>query len=90
MLGGKTGILKTMIVAFITGIIVSAIQSGFHIMGGFVSFILLIWIYHEMFRLGWFRAFLTWVLQLIFIVIFYIMLALILAFLIGVSVFTFI
>ena len=42
-----------------------------------ITFILLIWIYHEMFKLKWHKAVLAWLVQLAFIVVFRFLFALI-------------
>ena len=77
-LGGKTTLLKTAIVTFITGILYSALQSLLRELGTviatIVAFITLIWVYHEMFRLKWFKAFLAWLLQFVFVAVFVIIL----------------
>ena len=81
-LGGKTSLLKTMLVVILGGIVVTAIRSYFKILGGLIAFIVLIWIYREMFRLKWIKAFLAWLLQFVFLAIFYII-AFLLALLFG-------
>ena len=70
-LGGKTTIFKTVFINIIAGIVVSAVQYFFLVYGSIIAFIVLIWIYHEAFRLKWFKALLAWVLQLIFLVLLY-------------------
>lgn len=70
-LGGKTSLLKTAIVAFLAGLAVAIIEAIFNIWGGAIAFIIMIWIYHEMFKLKWIKAFLAWLLQFIFLAIFY-------------------
>ncbi len=84
-LKGKTTLLKTVLVTFVTGIVVSAIRTQFEIFGGIIAFFVLIWIYHEVFRLKWIKAFLAWILQFVFIILFYLIIGLILAALLGVS-----
>jgi len=71
LLGGKTTLLKTAFITLVSGIIVVAIEQFFRIWGGLIAFIVLIWIYHEAFRLKWFKAFLAWILQFIILVLFY-------------------
>lgn len=85
LLGGKTSILKTMLVVFVSGIIVTAIQNYVQLIGGLIAFLVLIWIYHEIFRLKWFKAFAAWLLQFVFIVIIYLLAAIFLVSLIGIS-----
>ncbi|MEM2139252.1 MAG: hypothetical protein QXM96_03810, partial [Candidatus Woesearchaeota archaeon] len=63
--------LKAVFVSIMIGIIVSAINLKFRLFGAIISFFLTIWLYHEIFRLKWYKAFLVWLLQFIFIAIFY-------------------
>jgi hypothetical protein len=88
-LGGKTSLLKTMLVTFLSGIIFTAIKSQFRL-GLIIAFFVLIWIYHEVFRLKWFKAFIAWVLQFVFIAIFYVIATVILAALVGITLLGFI
>lgn len=66
-LGGKTTILRTAIIAFLSGIAVSLIQEFFKTFGAIIAFIFLIWVYHEAFKLKWWKAFVAWFLQFIVI-----------------------
>jgi len=70
LLGGKTTWLKTALIVFVSGILVSVISSYFHAWGSLIAFLVLIWIYHEAFQLKWWKAFLAWLLQFVFIAIF--------------------
>lgn len=70
LLGGKTSLLKTSIVLFLSGILFSAITNYFNYFGGLIAFILMIWLYREAFRLKWFKAFLAWLLQFVVLAIF--------------------
>lgn len=72
-LKGKTSLIKTILVNLICGIVYSVIASKLGIPGRILAFFLLIWIYHEVFRLKWFKAFLAWLLQLVFIAFFYLL-----------------
>ncbi|MBD3203869.1 hypothetical protein GF327_06220 [Candidatus Woesearchaeota archaeon] len=76
ILKGKTSLLKTVIVNFISGIVISAVYSRFRFFGGLLSFFLLIWIYREVFRLKWYKAFFAWLLQGIIVAVFYTLLLL--------------
>jgi len=71
VLKGKTTLLKTAFITLISGIVVAAIQHFFRFWGGLIAFLILIWIYHEAFRLKWVKAFLAWVLQFVFLALFY-------------------
>ncbi|MDD5087037.1 MAG: hypothetical protein PHV16_04765 [Candidatus Nanoarchaeia archaeon] len=70
LLNGKTTLFKTAIVTLISGIIVSIINFLFRTWGALIAFIVLIWIYHEVFRLKWYKAALVWLIHLAFIVVF--------------------
>jgi hypothetical protein len=84
-LGGKPSLLKTIFVTFISGIIVSAIKHQFKIIGGLLALFVLIWIYHEVFKLRWWKAFIAWILQFVFLVLIYVVLALVAAAWIGIN-----
>ncbi len=62
LLGGKTTLLKTAFIFVVSGIIIAAIQVAFR-WGGLIAFLVLIWIYHESFRLKWWKAFILWFLH---------------------------
>ena len=70
LLNGRTTLFKTAIITFISGIIVSVVNYLFKTWGALIAFIVLIWIYHDVFRLKWHKAFLVWILQLAFIIAF--------------------
>ena len=76
-LNGKTTFLNTVLVNIITGIMFTVMRNTFPFLGVVFGFILLIWIYHEVFRLKWFKAFVAWILQFVFIALFYFILFLI-------------
>jgi hypothetical protein len=63
LLGGKTTILYTATISLVAGIIIGTIKLALHTWGSLVAFIVLIWIYHEAFRLKWWKAFIAWFLQ---------------------------
>jgi len=71
ILGGKTSFFKTAFVTLLTGVIAGAVKQVFRFWGWLLAFIIIIWIYHEAFRLKWFKAFLAWLMQFIFLGIFY-------------------
>jgi len=70
ILNGKTTLFKTAVVTLISGIIVSIINLIFRTWGALIAFVVLIWIYHEVFRLKWHKAVLVWLIHLAFIVVF--------------------
>ena len=71
VMGGKTSLFKTIFINLISGLIVGAVKYVFKTWGALIAFIFLIWIYHESFRLKWFKAFFAWILQFVFVAIFY-------------------
>jgi hypothetical protein len=75
-LGGKTNLIKTALISLIAGIVVGFIQDKFRVYGSIIAFIILIWIYHESFRLKWLKAIIAWLLQFVIIAIFYFILIL--------------
>lgn len=76
LLGGRTSLLKTALIAFLAGIITVAIENYFSIFGSIFAFIVLIWIYHEAFRLKWLKSFFAWILQFVVIAIIFFILGL--------------
>ena len=75
LLGGRTSFLKTFLVILASAIIVIAITAFFP-WGGIIAFIVLIWIYSEMFHIGILRAFFVWIMQFVIIFILTFILAL--------------
>jgi hypothetical protein len=70
-LGGKTNLLKTALVNIFIGFIVYLIKEQFHLIGGFIAFFVSAVLYREFFKLKWFKAFLVWLLELVFLGIFW-------------------
>ena len=68
LLGGRTNIIKSFLITFATAIL-SAVVIAIFPWGGIIAFFLLIWIYHEIFRLKWYKAILAWILQIVFIIL---------------------
>lgn len=62
LMGGKTSILKVLFANFIVGIIYLIVPS-------LISFILLLFIYKEMFKLSWLGALGAWLLQFVVAVV---------------------
>ncbi len=77
VMGGKTGLLKIIIVNIIVALVAFAIKMQFDTWGGVIAFILMILIYKYMFKIGWIRAILVWLLQFVFAVIIFLFLGLI-------------
>jgi hypothetical protein len=73
-LGGKTSFLKAILVNLVVGIIFTAVKAQFRLFGGIIAFFLMVWIYHEVFRLRWLKSFIVWFVQLIFIALIYLIL----------------
>ena len=81
----KVSLLMVLLVTFVAGLVVSFIQFYFEIWGFLIAFVVLIWIYREMFRLKWINAFLVWLLQLVFVIILQIIFVVLLALVFGIS-----
>lgn len=65
LLGGRTTIVKTFLVNVIVAIL--AFFIGLYLpYANIVTFILLIWIYREMFRLRWIKSLIAWLLHIVF------------------------
>ena len=63
LLGGKTSIFKTILVNLAISVVVGIIYLLLPY-ASLIAFIAILWIYREMFRLRWFKAFLAWVIQI--------------------------
>lgn len=72
-MGGRSSLLKTAVVSALAGLASNLIRlyTG-SFLGGILAFIVLLGIYHVMFRMGWLRTFLAWLLQFVFLFIFYV------------------
>jgi len=58
-------IFWTIFINIISGIGIALILNYFKVYGAIIAFIFLIWIYHEGFRLKWFKALIAWALQFV-------------------------
>jgi hypothetical protein len=65
LLGGRASILKVIFVNLLVAIVAIAINILFNSWIGLITFILMLWIYKDFFRLGWIRAILAWLLQFV-------------------------
>ena len=65
IMGGRTGILKVILVNVIVGIVAYYIHSHFAIWGTIAAFIALLFIYKIMFRIGFIKALIAWALQFV-------------------------
>jgi hypothetical protein len=63
ILGGKTTVLKTLVTLILAGIVVTAIHIFFTRWAGIIAFIAVLWLYREIFRLKWLKAFFVWFLS---------------------------
>ena len=84
-LKGKTSFFKTLFIAFISGIIVTAIKQYFSFFGWIIAFFISVWIYHESFRLKWWKAFSVGLVQFFISIIFLLIIGF-LAAIIGISI----
>jgi hypothetical protein len=69
-LGGKTSILKTFLVTILIAIVSVVVKIALPIYGTFITWIFLIWIFHELFRLKIIKAIIAWILWILFVLIF--------------------
>ncbi|MCA9460192.1 MAG: hypothetical protein KC589_08745 [Nanoarchaeota archaeon] len=70
VLGGRSNVFKAFMVMILVAISTIIIQFFLPIWGVFISWLVLIWIFHEVFRLKWFKAVIAWILWMIFIFVF--------------------
>src|SRR3989338_8230018 len=71
LLDGKSTWFKAMFVNFLLAIASFLIGLKINKFSGLISFLLLLLIYKIMFRMGWFRSFIAWLLQLGIIALFW-------------------
>ncbi|MBI4453536.1 hypothetical protein HY636_02735 [Candidatus Woesearchaeota archaeon] len=64
LLEGKSTWFKAIFVNFLVAIASFLIELKINKFSGLISFLLLLLIYKIMFRMGWFRSFVAWLLQL--------------------------
>jgi hypothetical protein len=62
ILGGKTGLLKTVLVNILVGVAVALIYTYLPF-ATLIAFIATIWLYREFFRLKWWKALVAWFMQ---------------------------
>ncbi len=77
IMGGKSSIIKVIAANIIIAIIGYFIAENINFLAGLLSFIVMLFVYKLMFRMGWVRSFLAWLLQYVIIAIFFILLTLI-------------
>lgn len=77
MLGGRSSLIKVIFANFLIAILSYLIQHYIGFFVGFFSFIVMLFVYKKMFRMGWLRTLIAWLLQYILIAIFLVILALI-------------
>lgn len=65
LLGGQTHLLQTAVINIIAGVIVALVHWYVPVFGGIIAFVALLFIYRMFFKVGWIKAFLIWILQLI-------------------------
>jgi len=76
-MGGKGSIIKVVLVNVIVGIVMGVLLETFQRFGFLIAFIIVLYIYKEMFRLGWIRALLAWLLQGVVVIVLILILRLI-------------
>ena len=85
LLGGKASIISAMLVNIVTGILTAALRSQYGLLGMILGFFFALWIYREVFRLIWIKAFLVFILQAVIVFLAIILLG-ILAALTGIAI----
>lgn len=68
LLGGKASVIKVFLVNIVV-ILLGFVIGKLFPYANIITFLLLIWIYHEVFRLKWLKAFLAWLLYIVFYVL---------------------
>ncbi len=69
ILGGKASLLKTFLVMLIIAIVSAVLKSFLPSLGTLIAWIVLIWIFHEIFRLKYYKAIIVWILWIFFVFI---------------------
>ena len=70
-LGGRTKLWKTIIINILAGIVLLIINTLVPVIGGIVAFVIILMMYMYFFRIGFLRAILVWVLEIILVAIFW-------------------
>lgn len=70
LLGGKTSILRTFLVMVVVGFATVIIQAIFNYWGTLIAWILLLFIFMDVFDLGFIRAIIVWILWILFTILF--------------------
>ena len=70
LLGGRVSILRAFLVMLIVGVTTFFIEMFFSTWGVILAWILMIWIFREVFRLKWLKAVLAWIIWLVLIFVF--------------------
>lgn len=65
VMGGRSTIIRVIFANFLAGIITFMIYYLLDSWAGLISFVLMIWVYKEIFNIGFVRAVLAWILQFI-------------------------
>jgi len=63
----KAGFVKVLLVNILAAAIVSGINASFGWFAGALSFLAVLFVYKEMFELGWLTAFIAWLLEIIIV-----------------------
>lgn len=74
LIGGKSSIIKVIFVNFLVAVASALLYQTFGLFAVIFSFLAMLLIYKIMFKIGWFRAFLAWILQFILVAIFVVVL----------------
>ncbi|MBS3142231.1 hypothetical protein J4464_02470 [Candidatus Woesearchaeota archaeon] len=78
-LKGKPTIVNVLLVNLITGLMFSSLKQSLSLLKLALGLFLMLWLYHEIFRLKWIKAVLAWALQIAITIIAYVILVILLA-----------
>lgn len=79
LLGGKRSLLSVIVVNLLTGFLFVALQAKYPFWGVLLGFFLAIWLFHEIFRLKWWKAIVAFFLQFLILVLFWFLVGAVLA-----------
>ncbi|MFT4308931.1 MAG: hypothetical protein ACMXYL_00380 [Candidatus Woesearchaeota archaeon] len=88
ILGGKSSFVNAMLVNVVSGILTSQMRLQYGLWGMILGFFFTLWLYREVFRLIWIKAFLVFIVQAVVLVILYFIL-LVLSMITGIALLAF-
>ena len=85
---GHSTILKAILINILAAIVLSLANHVFHFWGPLIGFILLLFIYRYAFHLSLLKAFIVWVVQVLLVILFWFLAALLGIAAVGIAAFT--